>query len=232
MQLDRIDDDHIQIVVSDKGVGFDLTSLVPAENRETGLGLFSIRERLEHVGGQFTVDSTPGRGTRVTLVAPMPRDRDAHEAVAARPLEAIVSAPPATSSIGRRIRVLLVDDHTIVRKGLMGLLKQEDDIDVVAEAGNGREAIELAHRLHPNVVVMDLSLPGVNGVEATRRITAELPEIQVIGLSMYEEAFQADAMLGAGAKAYLSKVGPLPALIAAIRDAAAHGNPIPPGPGA
>jgi len=79
---------------------------------------------------------------------------------------------------------------------------------------------------------MDLSMPGVNGVEATMRITAELPGIQVIGLSMYEEAFQADAMLEAGAKAYLSKVGPLPALIAAIRDAAAHDHPVPPGAGA
>jgi PAS domain S-box-containing protein len=232
VQLGRIDDDHIQIVVSDEGVGFDLTSLVPAENWETGLGLFSIRERLEHVGGQFTVDTAPGRGTRVTLVAPMPRERSAHETAAARPTEARVSPSPATSGVGRKIRVLLVDDHTIVRKGLMGLLKQEDDIEVIAEAGNGQEAIELAHRIHPDVVVMDLSMPGVNGVEATMRITAELPGIQVIGLSMYEEAFQADAMLEAGAKAYLSKVGPLPALIAAIRDAAAHDHPVPPGAGA
>ncbi len=226
VQLDRIDDDHIQIVVSDEGVGFDPTKLFASENWETGLGLFSIRERLEHVSGQLKIDTAPGRGTRVILVAPMRKEGKALEvAAAAHPTEAGVPRSGATSDAAdRKIRVLLVDDHTIVRQGLMGLLKQEADIEVIAEAGDGQEAIELAHRSHPDVVVMDLSMPVMNGIEATRRIMAELPDTKVIGLSMYEETDQSEAMLEAGAKAYLSKGGPLLDLIAAIRAAAAAPN--------
>jgi DNA-binding NarL/FixJ family response regulator len=118
---------------------------------------------------------------------------------------------------GRKIRVLLVDDHAIVRQGLMGLLNQEADIAVVAEAGDGRQAIELAHRDHPEVIVMDLSMLVMNGTEAIGRIMAELPGTQIIGLSLFEEADQAEAMIETGAKIYLSKSGPSPNLIAAIR---------------
>lgn len=99
----------------------------------------------------------------------------------------------------------------------MGLLNQEADIAVVAEAGDGRQAIELAHRDHPEVIVMDLSMPVMNGTEAIGRIMAELPGTQIIGLSLFEEADQAEAMIEAGAKIYLSKSGPSPNLIAAIR---------------
>jgi len=139
--------------------------------------------------------------------------------------EAIAPRPPATSSATRKIRVLLVDDPTIVRQGLMGLLKQEADIEVIAEAGDGQQAIELAHRNRPEVVIMDLSMPVMNGIEATRRITAELPGTQIIGLSMHEETAYIEAMLEAGAKAYLRKGGPSEDLIAAIRSAAASRKP-------
>jgi len=84
-------------------------------------------------------------------------------------------------------------------------------------AADGQQAIELAHRHRPAVVVMDFSMPGMNGVEATRRITAELPDVQIIGLSMYMETAQAEAMLNAGAKAYLSKGAPTEDLIAEIQ---------------
>jgi signal transduction histidine kinase/ActR/RegA family two-component response regulator len=226
VQLDRIDDEHIQIVVSDERIGFDPVKLYDAENWEAGLGLFGIRERLEHVSGRLEIDTAPGRGIRVIMVAPLRRERKALEAAAAaRPIEASVPGARATSyAAGRKIRVLLVDDHTIVRQGLIGLLMQEADIEVIAEAGDGRQAIELAHSNRPEVVVMDLSMPVMNGIEATRRIKAELPGTQIIGLSMYEEADQAEAMLEPGAKAYLSKGGPSQDLIAAIRVAAAPQN--------
>jgi CheY-like chemotaxis protein len=215
VHLDRLDDDHVQVVVSDKGAGFDVPN---SEHQGTGLGLFGIRERLEHAGGRLEINSAPGRGTRVILVAPMCREERALEAAVAAPIPAGVPEVRAVSKAPReKIRMLVVDDHTIVRQGLMGLLKQEVDMEVIAEAGDGQQAIELAHRNHPDVVIMDLSMPVMDGVEATRRITSELPGTKIIGLTMFEEPYKAEAMLEAGAKAFLSKGGPSHDLLAAIR---------------
>lgn len=118
---------------------------------------------------------------------------------------------------GRRLRVMLVDDHRIVRQGLAGLLRVEDDLEVVGEASDGQMAIDLADRLRPDVVLMDISMPRVNGIEATRRIAARHPDIRIVGLSMHEQADMARAMHDAGAAAYVPKDGPTEALLDAIR---------------
>lgn len=115
------------------------------------------------------------------------------------------------------IRVLLADDHKILRQGLAGLLREEKDIELIGEACDGLMAVEMARRLHPDVVVMDISMPRLNGIEATRIITAEQPDIHVIGLSMYEMSDVAIAMRDAGAMTYLTKGCPSADLIAAIR---------------
>lgn len=115
------------------------------------------------------------------------------------------------------IRVLLADDHKILRQGLAGLLREEKDIELVGEACDGLMAVEMARRLRPDVVVMDISMPRLNGIEATRIITAEQPDVRVIGLSMYEMADVAIAMRDAGAMTYLTKGCPSADLIAAIR---------------
>jgi two-component system CheB/CheR fusion protein len=220
--VDRIDDGNIRVVVSDEGVGFDYAKFQAGENTEAGLGLFSIRERIEYLGGHLMVEPVPARGTRVTMVIPLRQDRMVQkEEVPVAGLSVVVAAGAAALPVsGRKIRVLLADDHMIVRQGLVGLLRMEEDIEVVAEAGDGRQAIELAKRDHPDVVVMDLSMPVVNGIEATRRIRADLPCTQIIGLSMYDETDRAEAMLAAGATIYLNKGGPTQDLVAAIRTAA------------
>ena len=101
--------------------------------------------------------------------------------------------------------MLLVDDHTIFGQGLARLLGQEDDMEIVGQAGSGEEGVELAACLRPDVVLMDVTLPGISGIEATRKIVAELPGTRVIGLSVYHAADQADTMRHAGAVGYLSK---------------------------
>jgi len=116
------------------------------------------------------------------------------------------------------IRVLLADDHRILREGLASLLSEEPDLLVVGQAGDGMEAIELTRHTRPDVVLMDVTMPRLDGIAATRRITAEMSKVAVIGLSMHEEDDMADAMRAAGAVAYLSKGGPSEALIAAIRN--------------
>ncbi len=118
---------------------------------------------------------------------------------------------------GEKIRVLLADDHAIMRQGLLGILREEADIDVVGEASNGQISVEMARSLLPDVVIMDMSMPVMNGLEATRIIKTELPGVCVIGLSMYEESEGANAMILAGACAYLSKTRASEELVAAIR---------------
>lgn len=105
----------------------------------------------------------------------------------------------------RKIRVLLVDDHTVVRRGLRKILESTNDVEVVGELGSGFEAITTAAELHPDVVLMDVSLPDLNGIEATRRITAGTPGAQVLMLSMHADEQYVLASMEAGAKGYLVK---------------------------
>ena len=116
-----------------------------------------------------------------------------------------------------RWRVLLVDDHRLMREGLQALLAEEKDIEVVGQAGNGVEAVEKAESLRPDVVVMDVLMPVMDGVEAARQISAKHPDMRIIGLSMFDEADMARKMLQAGAFTYLPKAGPAKELLAAIR---------------
>jgi NarL family two-component system response regulator LiaR len=117
------------------------------------------------------------------------------------------------------IRVLLVDDHAVVRSGLAAFLLVFDDLDLVGEAGGGEEAVRLAGRLAPDVVLMDLVMPGMDGAEATRRIRKEHPEIQLIALTSFKEKELVEGVLEAGAIGYLLKNVSADELAAAIREA-------------
>lgn len=121
------------------------------------------------------------------------------------------------------IRVLLVDDHAVVRQGLRSLLARRADIAVVGEASDGREAVLLARRLRPDVVLMDVVMPGLNGVEAAARIHHELPGVRVVMLSGYSDTAQVLAAVRAGAQGYVRKSADIDELILAIQ-AVAHGN--------
>jgi DNA-binding NarL/FixJ family response regulator len=103
------------------------------------------------------------------------------------------------------IRVLIADDHTIMRAGLRSLLEKEDQIEVVAEAENGRKAVQLAVENEPDVVVMDVSMPDLNGIEATSQVLESLPKAKVIALSMHTDKRFVMGMLRAGASGYLLK---------------------------
>jgi len=115
------------------------------------------------------------------------------------------------------IRVLLADDHKIFRDGLRTLIDKEMGMEVVAEAENGRKAVKLAEKLAPNVIVMDVTMPDMNGIEATRKIMAELSHIKVIGLSMHSDRRFVLGMLEAGASGYLLKDCAFGELATAIR---------------
>lgn len=118
------------------------------------------------------------------------------------------------------IRVLIADDHRIVRAGIRSFLEDQQDIEVVGEAGDGEEAIGLAETLRPDVVVLDIRMPGVGGLEATRRIKAAVPETHVLMLTMYEDDRFFTEALAAGAEGYILKGADPEELLVAIRAAA------------
>ena len=113
--------------------------------------------------------------------------------------------------------ILLADDHAVVRSGFRRILDAEWDMEVVGEAANGREAVEMAERLKPAVVVMDVTMPELNGIEATRRIAAALPRTRILGLSMHKDAVYVREILRAGAHGYLLKDSNQEDLLAAVR---------------
>ncbi len=119
--------------------------------------------------------------------------------------------------MGNKIRVLVADDHTIVREGVRLLLEAQADIQVVGEAADGQEAQALTRQLHPDVVVMDIQMPNWNGLEATRAIKQEFPQMHILALTMYESDDYFFQVLAAGASGYLLKKAASTDLIAAIR---------------
>ncbi len=121
----------------------------------------------------------------------------------------------------KKITVLLVDDHSLVRRGFRRMLEDEADMEVVGEAGNGEDSIKLAKELHPQVVVMDCALPGMNGLAATRQIIEDSPDTAVLMLSMHTESTWVRQAVEAGAKGYVLKNAMDLELGAAIRKVAA-----------
>jgi CheY-like chemotaxis protein len=204
---------YVCLTVSDRGRGFD-----PQGIREAaGFGLLSIWERIELLGGRMRIKSAVGKGSRFFIIVP---EGEVAEIGAMAKESWSGSAKraerPATEE-GGRLRVLLADDHEIVRQGLIALLSEEHSIEIVGEAANGREAVNLADRLEPDVVIMDVSMPLMDGYEATRQIKANLPQIRVIGLSMYNEPEAMENMQRAGAEGYVLKTAPFDELVAIIR---------------
>ena len=213
LDLSLADANALEIRVSDAGVGFDtIATFAEGAQSRGGLGLFGIRERLTVMGGHMEVDSEPGRGTRFVLRVP----------------GAFVTAATAVSGSSqgdkgggeraaerRPVRVLLADDHAVVREGLRELLSEQPQLEVVGEAADGVEAVAQAHALLPDVVVMDVSMPRMDGIEATRRIRAELPDVRVFGLSTQERS-DGHPIERAGAAAYFSKNDGAERLIAGL----------------
>lgn len=126
------------------------------------------------------------------------------------------TADPSTPST-QSIRVLLADDHEVFCQGLEALISRQPDLEIVATVGTGHSAVQLASELRPDVVVMDISMPGLNGIDATRQITGELSSVRVLCLSMHKELNLITAMLRAGASGYLAKNCAARELLGAIR---------------
>ncbi len=212
--------DNLSITVSDNGRGFDLAAAAAAAAAAAGtpsggisskFGLYSIQERMRALGGSFAIESAPGQGTTATLVLPLARDSEDNLATAEMSPAAVVRVAASAKKSGSRtkgqtmVHVLLVDDHAMVRQGLRSVLDAYDDLQVVAEARDGEEAVKLVGDLHPRVVVMDINMPKMNGIDATTYIKNHWPETTVIGISVNTRDGNSEAMKRAGAAAVLPK---------------------------
>lgn len=196
------DPNTLLLTVKDRGKGFDINTV---HYQPTGehFGLFSIQERMEAMSGWCRIDSAAGKGTTVELgLAAMPLGARPTPSLS-RPAPRVPEAMELTEPSRRR--VLLVDDHAMVRQGLRSILETYPDLVVVAEASDGMEAVEVALKQQPDVVVMDINLPRLNGIDATKRIKKDVPKTLVIGLSVHYSSQTHRAVIEAGASAVLSK---------------------------
>ena len=193
-----LDQGRLSLTVCDNGVGFDAAQESPGNH----FGLFSIRERMEGIGGTFEVSSLPQQGTVARLSLPLVADlhateKDPHQDMSLPALSRTAQTPT--------VRILMVDDHPLVRQGMRGVVEGFANMEVVGEASNGKEAVQLARDLRPDVIIMDINMPLMNGVEATKIIKAHSPEITVVGLSVNNDRQVQAAMKAAGASAYVTK---------------------------
>lgn len=221
--------DHVLgIEVQDLGKGFDpiaMASPRATTQDSSKFGLFSIRERMKALGGRFDLTSAPGKGTTVVLELPMgvwtdslspnsvlPEDRSSAFTSEAYP----PSPQPSKRESKDTVRVLLVDDHAMMRQGLRSVLEVYNDVHIVGEASDGEEAIAFVHELRPSVVIMDINMPKLNGIETTVRIKSQYPEITVIGLSVNADRENQEAMIHAGATQLITKEAVVDELYQAI----------------
>ena len=121
-------------------------------------------------------------------------------------------------------RILLAEDHAIVREGLRSLLEKHPDMEIIGEVEDGRKAVELVKELMPDIVIMDISMPNLNGIDATRQITSEFPDVKVIALSIHANRRFVSDMLSAGAAGYILKECMFDELVRAIKTVVGNGN--------
>ncbi|HEU4682868.1 MAG TPA: PAS domain S-box protein [Nitrospira sp.] len=216
-------DSMLEIHVEDEGKGFDL-STATTENRPTGgmsskFGLLAIRERMRAVGGSFQIESCPAQGTRATLTLPLAKVAAPHQLAGQTVQQVRVTQTPEPDKQKERfVRVLLVDDHAMMRQGLRSILAGYSDVQIVGEAANGADALCAVEQYRPAIVIMDVNMPKLGGIETTSCIKTSYPDISVIGLSMNAGKDNQELMLKAGAAMLITKEAAVEQLYGAIQE--------------
>ena len=194
---------ELWICVEDEGVGFDVGDITNPGDSHRKFGLLSIRERMELLGGECELSSAPGVGTIAILHLPLVQTAVSPSANFQSTSSRSTGSPAKDQA--KTVKVLLVDDHAMVRQGLRSILDSYTDLTVVGEAANGQDAVIMARSLQPDVVIMDVNLPLIDGVEATRLLRREHESMAVIGISVRNDPQVKLAMTEAGAADFLPK---------------------------
>lgn len=204
----------LRIEVRDRGKGFDMAEVETPTELSSKFGLFSIGERMRVIGGMLNIESGAGVGTRAVIELPLAAASKGTESVRHSDKAQGQRVPSPESGV---VAVLLVDDHAMMRQGLRSVLEAYQDVAVIAEAANGKEAIDLAERFRPRVVIMDINMPTMNGIDATQYLTSHYPDMAVIGLSVNADRENRAAMKRAGAALLLTKEAAVEQLYMAIQ---------------
>jgi CheY-like chemotaxis protein len=206
----------LRVTVRDEGAGFEpVRAMEGSSEPSSKFGLFSIRERMTALGGSLDIDTAPGRGTTSVLRLPYSQGlAEPRERLRARPEPA--QSSDARPTRGGPVGVILVDDHAMIREGLRAVLANYADIVLLGEAADGEAGVALVRHVQPSVVIMDINMPRLNGIEATARIKEQFPHVVVIGLSVNADSDNQDAMKQAGAARLLTKEAAVNELYQAI----------------
>jgi signal transduction histidine kinase/CheY-like chemotaxis protein len=206
LTLRLLSDEELCVTVTDNGVGFEPAELDDRSKAgQVGWGLFSIRERLTLLGGSVDLESARGRGTRVRLIAPRGAVLATADGNGSGVDVGVEAAVDISADSPDALRILIVDDHAAVRKTLREMLEERPELAVVGDSSNGYEAIAHAHTLRPDIVLMDVAMPHMDGIEAAARIRAELPHIQTLLMSMQAGSDTIQAIERAGAVGFFDK---------------------------
>lgn len=216
--IQRTDENLITLVVADQGKGFDPESTRESQQDTGTLGLFNIQERLLSIDGRMIIETGIGRGTKATLTAPAGINDTCADKKTKKQNE-------SHRSLAKRIRknddmtgILIVDDHKVLREGLKGLLQSEPDFHILGEASSGKEALKMAEELLPDVVLMDINLGDMHGLQVTEQILSDRPQTRIIGLSIHDDQNLINAMHDAGAVDYLTKNADSQTIVNVIRN--------------
>jgi PAS domain S-box-containing protein len=209
----------IYLEVRDRGRGFEQSAMQEASGPGERVGLSSMRERVALLGGELKIMSEPGAGTSVVVEVPLP-------------VPEVTIQVPEDIDVGhvRRetgpARLLIADDHALTREGIRTALASVPDLEVIAEAANGREALELCRELRPELVLMDVRMPEMNGLTATRAIKGERPDTSVLMVTTYENPNYLLEAIKAGAAGYVLKDAPRGQLLGTVRRVLSGESPL------
>jgi len=173
----------VQVTIKDNGVGFDMNKFVSSDVSKLGFGLLNLDDRINLVRGTYQIQSEPDKGTSLKITVPIKRMKES----------------------ANKIKVIIADDHPIFLKGILSILKDEPAIEVLGEASNGEEALELIKKLKPDVVLLDVDMPKLNGLETARILQKEMPGLKTAILTMHKDKEYFNEAMDINVKAFVLK---------------------------